>query len=138
MLPQRITIRQPPSFIPEPEDIFASSADILFPDSTTVQHGQPNSQIIYKSDAFGDLSLSVTDPVEEVERSKFAHALWNAAIFLGECISEVTVMKNCSPSRGSDKIEVGFERRWTGGYQNTLFDMERERVLELGAGVVDA
>jgi hypothetical protein len=93
----------------EPEDIFASAPGFLFPDDTRGIHGDPDSIVIYSSKRFGDIELRTADPEDETERRLFSHYLWNAGIKLAELISK--------PKES-----------------NTQWNVEGERVLELGAG----
>jgi len=95
----------------EPEDIFASAPGFLFTDDLTNSHGAPESVIQYKNKRFGDIELQTADPEGEQERTLFSHYLWNAGLKLGELISHAEQQK---------------DRRW---------NVEGERVMELGAGV---
>lgn len=77
----------------------------------TNSHGAPESIIQYKNARFGALELQTADPDGEDERQLFSHYLWNAGLKLAELISHA--------NEHDDK-------RW---------NVEGERVLELGAGV---
>ena len=99
---------------PSPEDVFASSLDIIFPDETRNMHGDAGSHVMYKSRRFGNISLGLMDPQSEGSRKLFAHYLWNAGILLAELISGLT-----SPGPLSDC---------------TTWNVEGDSILELGAG----
>lgn len=91
----------------EPDDIFSSAVGLIFTDDLRNQHGDPGATVIYKSNRYGDIKLSVADPVGEDDRRLFAHYLWNAGVYLAELISE--------------------EEGWS---------VKDETVIELGAGAV--
>ncbi|KAH0347908.1 hypothetical protein KCU83_g6575, partial [Aureobasidium melanogenum] len=97
-----------------PEDIFASAPGFLFTDDLRNQHGDPGSIIIYKSQRFGDISLTTADPNGEEERTLFSHYLWNAGILLAERVS------------GQRLLNDEEEKQWS---------VQGHNVLELGAGV---
>ncbi|KAI5370331.1 putative lysine methyltransferase, S-adenosyl-L-methionine-dependent methyltransferase [Septoria linicola] len=88
-------------------DIFAFAAGLIFPDDLRNMHGDSGSIIVYKSARFGNIELRVADVVEEDARKRFPQYLWNASLKMSELIS--------SPP----------DSRW---------DVENQRVLELGAG----
>lgn len=90
-------------------DIFAFAAGLIFPDDLRNMHGDTGSIIVYKSARFGEIELRVADVVEEDARKRFPQYLWNASLKMSELIS-------CPP-----------DARW---------DVENQRVLELGAGAV--
>lgn len=103
MLTDKIVL---PSFSSsEPEDIFSSALGLLFTDDVQNQHGEPGKSVIYKSNRFGDIRLSLVDPKAEDVRL-FAHYLWNAGVQLAELVS-------------------GDDQMWC---------VRGKRVLELGAG----
>ncbi|KAH0563537.1 hypothetical protein GP486_001893 [Trichoglossum hirsutum] len=89
----------------EPEDIFSSALGLLFTDDVRNQHGEPGKSVVYKSNRFGDIKLSLVDPKAEDVRL-FAHYLWNASVQLAELVS-------------------GDDQMWS---------VRGKRVLELGAG----
>ncbi|KAI5251768.1 hypothetical protein E4T42_03999 [Aureobasidium subglaciale] len=97
-----------------PEDIFASAPGFLFTDDLRNQHGDPGSIIVYKSQRFGDISLTTADPNGEEERTLFSHYLWNAGILMAERVS------------GQRLLNEQEEKQWS---------VEGRNVLELGAGV---
>lgn len=95
----------PPDRDDDPEDIFAAATSSLFKDVSNL-HGDPDSTVVYKSKRFGPIELRTADPEGENERRLFSHYVWNASIKLSELMSTA------------------------GG----AWDVEGERVLELGAG----
>ncbi|KAI4764678.1 hypothetical protein E4T52_00372 [Aureobasidium sp. EXF-3400] len=97
-----------------PEDIFASAPGFLFTDDLRNQHGDPGSIIVYKSERFGEISLTTADPNGEEERTLFSHYLWNAGILMAERIS------------GQRLLNDEEEKQWS---------VKGHNVLELGAGV---
>jgi hypothetical protein len=101
----------PPDRDDEPEDIFAAAPGFLFTDDLTNSHGAPEAIIQYQNKRFGNIELQTADPEGEQERTLFSHYLWNAGLKLGELISH------------ADQQE---DMRW---------NVEGERVMELGAGV---
>jgi nicotinamide N-methyltransferase len=121
--------------IPDPEDIFQSSLGLIFTDDLQNQHGDPGNIVQYRSNGYGDLDFDVADPSGEVERTKFAHYLWNAGVLMAEFIG------------GESKKDLVVEgewgfRRFTEGRTWWLRDDEAdvwrvdgENVLELGAGL---
>lgn len=96
-----------------PEDIFASAPGFLFTDDLRNQHGDPGSIIVYKSERFGEISLTTADPNGEEERTLFSHYLWNAGILMAERVS------------GQRLLNHEEERQWS---------VKGHDVLELGAG----
>lgn len=131
----------------EPEDIFASATDQLFPDTFRTYHGDGNSQVRYTSKAFGPIRLNVTEPTDEQERSKFAHAVWNSSILLCEMIGSCWITIQSSGTRGEKEAEAEATKAIVSQEEqaNTSVNLERpmneicclagERVLELGAGM---
>lgn len=130
----------------EPEDIFASATDQLFPDTFRTYHGDGNSQVRYTSKAFGPIRLNITDPTDEQERTKFAHAVWNASILLCEMIGSWTTTPS-SETRGGKEAGAAAKEAIVSQEEkaNTSINHERpireicclagKRVLELGAGM---
>ena len=141
MLTSRIELLQEPTESLEAEDIFASASDQLFPDSTRVFHGDAGTRVQYNSAAYGALVLTITDPADEHERSKFAHALWNASILLCEMICG-TAASLSGPERGISGKE-DFDGRNDSGIasirlrksDDETWSIIGESVLELGAGM---
>jgi len=85
-------IRIPTSETPEsPEDIFTSALGLIFTDDTQNMHGDPAAGVIYKSKEFGDVHLTLANPVGEDERKLFAHYLWNASLLLGELMGRASM-----------------------------------------------
>lgn len=125
MLADKITVHSISKESPEPEDIFSSALTSLFPDDTRNQHGDPQSLVTYHPRRFGDIKLTVADPVSEDDRRLFAHALWNASIWLAEAISGAEFIEN-----GEIKNKL-----WKTEQAMSVFAMGGEKVLELGAGV---
>ncbi|KAL9108613.1 MAG: hypothetical protein Q9187_008270 [Circinaria calcarea] len=99
------------------EDIFSSSLELIFTDDLRTLHGDPGSTIIYKSRAFGDLELSLVDPVGEDDRRLFAQYLWNSAVQIGEFIGNA-LAEDGNPT----------------SIRGTTWSVRGEKVLELGAG----
>ena len=118
MLTDKIHVECPGKDDQEPEDILSSSLTHLFPDDTRNQHGDPDAVITYASSRFGNIKLTVADPAGENNRRLFAHYLWNAAVWLAEAVSEPSSNEHCEKN----------------GKGRRAFDMNGERVLELGAG----
>ncbi|WPG98758.1 Hypothetical protein R9X50_00155200 [Acrodontium crateriforme] len=94
----------------EPEDIFACAPGLIFTDDLRNHHGDPGSILVYKSKKFGDIRLRTANPNDERERQLFGQYLWNAGLKIAELIS-------CP------------------GASRTPWNVNSERVLELGAGV---
>jgi len=101
---------------PSTEDIFSTAIGLIFTDDLRNQHGDPGAVIIYRSKAYGDLELRLSDPNSEDGRKLFAHYLWNAGVLMAELIGGGTVDGGAMEGRGGG---------WSVG---------GERVLELGAG----
>ncbi|KAI9806168.1 MAG: hypothetical protein M1826_004667 [Phylliscum demangeonii] len=92
-----------PSRSPSPEtaeDIFSSSAGLLFPDQTRNQHGDPGSRLIYRSPRHGEIALQLAEPDAERERQLFAHYVWNAGLWMAAWIEEEDM-------RGHRVLELG-------------------------------
>jgi len=96
-----------------PEDIFASTPGFLFTDDLRNTHGDPGAVMVYKSERFGDISLTTAEPDGEEERTLFSHYLWNAGILMAERVS------------GQRLLNDEEERQWS---------VKGHNVLELGAG----
>lgn len=96
-----------------PEDIFVSAPGFLFTDDLRNIHGDSGSVIVYKSERFGDISLTPAIPDSEEERTLFSHYLWNAGILMAERVS------------GQRLLNDEEETQWS---------VEGHDVLELGAG----
>ena len=143
MLTSRIELIQQPTDSLEAEDIFASASDQLFPDSTRVFHGDAGTRVRYNSAAYGSLELSVTEPADELERSKFAHALWNASILLCELIGSAATLSSRGKGGCDEEEEVASisEKEnigtgiWCQRSRLEVWNMVGESVLELGAGM---
>ena len=111
-------VRLPVSSEPDSiEDIFSCALGLIFTDDLRDQHGDPGSTVIYRSRAFGDLELSLVDPVGEEDRRLFAQYLWNAGVQIGEFIGNAVV----EDGKGTSIREIPWNVRG-------------EKVLELGAG----
>ncbi|KAH8658763.1 hypothetical protein BGZ60DRAFT_472101 [Tricladium varicosporioides] len=72
----------------DPEDYFAASLGVIFPDDTMNQHGDPSTPVIYLSPSLGPLHLTLADPQADTSRNLFSHFLWNASVLLAEFIEE--------------------------------------------------
>jgi hypothetical protein len=104
-------LRPPPASSTSPEDIFSDSLARLYPDDLPDHHGSPGSYLTYHSPRFEkDLKLYLSDYDGEGERKLFAYHIWNASLMLSEHIEE---------------------------NRNGLFNVKGERVIELGAGMLD-
>jgi len=96
-----------------PEDIFASAPGVIFTDDLRNLHGDPDTELIYRSGLYGPIKLRTADPQQLQDRLLFAHHLWNAGILMAERISGLRML---------DPAEVS---KWT---------VKGESVIELGAG----
>jgi nicotinamide N-methyltransferase len=121
------------STIPDPEDIFQSSLGLIFTDDLQNQHGDPGTIVQYRSNGYGDLEFDVADPSGEVERTKFAHYLWNSGVLLGEFIGG---QGNNSTGEGEWGVRRFRENRtwWLDEDELDDWRVSGETVLELGAG----
>jgi nicotinamide N-methyltransferase len=94
-----------------PEDIFSCAPGFLFSDDLRNQHGDVGSVIVYKSQRYGDISLTTADPNGEEERTLFSHYLWNAAILMSERISGQRLLNRREEEQwsvaGHDVLELG-------------------------------
>ncbi len=86
MLTDRIRLSGPEDSTPE--DFFASSLAVIFPDDITTQHGDLDHQVIYQSPRYGNIQLALADPEGDDNRRLFSHFLWNAGLQLAEFIEE--------------------------------------------------
>ncbi|CAO2653146.1 Nn.00g025570.m01.CDS01 [Neocucurbitaria sp. VM-36] len=140
LLPALISLRRPTSAPLEPEDIFGSSLGGIFTDDLQNQHGDdPETVVLYRNARFGELEFRTADVNGEEQRRKFAHYLWNAGVLLGELVG----------GRAKDKAaEIGIKHDsreddegwkdgewWLAGDEEEHWNVQGERVLELGAGV---
>lgn len=116
MLTDVLHITRPTTDELSPEDIFASSAALLFPDDTRNSHGDLGSTITYTS-PFGPVPLTVAYDPHGKDVKLFAHYLWNAGVWLAEAMA------------GSERDEVGLR-----GNERGRWGVEGEGVLEVGAG----
>lgn len=88
------------------DDLLADPLSNFFRDEESNQHGTEDSNVIYRSDSFGDITLSLANPQDERSRELFAHYLWNAEVFLAEQISTTDVKSQWSV-RGERVLELG-------------------------------
>lgn len=121
----------------EPEDVFGAFLPHLFPDDAPSFHGDPGQHLLYASPRYGDLEIMVPtypgqsekrseeiaagldkrkdgvnqNPVEE-GRKLFAHFLWTAGMV----------------------VAAGVEDAAAGKPEAQMWNVDGERVLELGAG----
>jgi nicotinamide N-methyltransferase len=123
------------STIPDPEDIFQSSLGLIFTDDLQNQHGDPGTIVQYRSNGYGDLEFDVADPSGEVERTKFAHYLWNAGVLMGEVIGgEGKNSRVVDEQWGVRRFKDG-RTWWLREEEADAWKVNGEKVLELGAGL---
>ena len=96
------------------EDIFSSSLNLIAPDGSRNSHGEPGSDIIYRSRRFGEISLGLANPTNQSDRFLMAHYLWNASLQLAELISGFNIANTRAAA--------------------VPWEVSGKRVLELGAG----
>lgn len=114
----------------EPEDLFAASLGVIFPDDVTNQHGDTGSSLVYNSPRLPKtLLIDLADPVGSEERRLFSHHLWNSSLLLAELVERDTL----GPSDADAEAEP------VGGAPGTLghgvsFGVGGMHLLELGAG----
>lgn len=108
-------IRTTGSACNSPEDIFSSALSVIFPDDIINQHGDNSCSIIYESDKYGDIVLSLAD-VKNENIHLFSQFVWNAAV-------QLAIFMECAGSENED-----------GRDQEINWQVQGERVLELGAG----
>ncbi|KAF2275532.1 uncharacterized protein EI97DRAFT_77559 [Westerdykella ornata] len=123
-LPALITLHHPPTYSPSPEDIFSTTLGSLFPDDLQNQHGDADADavIVYASRRLGDLEFRTADVHGEEQRTKFAHYLWNAGVLMAELVA----------GREGDGDDGEW---WLSREEEGKWDVQGEKVLELGAGV---
>ena len=92
------------------DNVLADSLTSIFRDAEDNQHGTPGAHIVYRSNRFGDITLTLANPEEEKSRKLFAHYLWNAELYVAE------------------KISIADQR--------SVWSVNEHRVLELGAGAL--
>ncbi|KAL2126089.1 hypothetical protein VTI74DRAFT_1722 [Chaetomium olivicolor] len=106
----------------DPEDFFASSLGIIFPDDVTVQHGDADHSLLYTSPHLPrPLPLALADVTAESDRRLFSHYLWNSSLLLAELI-EAGTLGLAVPGVGGLGMEVA---KW---------DVTGLGIVELGAG----
>lgn len=114
----------------EPEDLFAASLGVIFPDDVTNQHGDTGNSLVYTSPRLpNSLLIDLSDPVADEERRLFSHHLWNASLLLAELVERDTL--------GPDDVDADADP--VGGRSGSLghgvsFDVSGKHLLELGAG----
>jgi EEF1A N-terminal glycine/lysine methyltransferase len=114
----------------EPEDFFAASLGVVFPDDVTNQHGDTGSSLLYTSPRLPKpLLIDLADPVGYEERKLFSHHLWNSSLLLAEFIERDTL----GPS------EVDADAEPVGGKPGSLghgisFNVAGKHLIEVGAG----
>ncbi|TLD36914.1 hypothetical protein E2P81_ATG02696 [Venturia nashicola] len=130
---------------PEPEDVFQCSLGLIFTDDLQIQHGDPGTTVIYRSNGYGDLEFEVADPQGEEERTKFAHYLWNAGVLMSDLVGGRDNEQDCNrDSHQVSKEEAWGKRKfekgewWLDEEEEKKWNVKGERVLELGAGVCRA
>ncbi|KAK3359363.1 hypothetical protein B0T25DRAFT_95838 [Lasiosphaeria hispida] len=113
----------------EPEDFFASSLGVIFPDDVTNQHGDERHGLVYNSPHLPKpLQISLADPKKDEDRHLFSHFLWNSSLQLAELIEAGTL------GLADDRSD-----RENGGAKVVVppishFDITGHSTLELGAG----
>jgi hypothetical protein len=139
MLPNLLRLIPDTPSSPDPEDIFSSSLSTLFPDDLQVQHGDPETRILYRSAAHGDLEFRCADVSGEEDRTKFAHYLWNSGVLMGEIVGGRCVKDIAQVSKGEEdwgKREFNGGRSWwIDESEEEVWAVKGQKVLELGAGV---
>lgn len=132
LLPTLIDLRRPAGKALDPEDIFGSSLGGVFTDDLQNQHGtDANTRIVYSSTRYGSLEFLTADPNDEEQRRKFAHYLWNAGVLVGELVGG-RPESECA-EREENLGEGGW---WVSEEEGKCWNVEGERVLELGAGAL--
>ena len=113
----------------EPEDFFASSLSVIFPDDVTNQHGDANHALIYTSPYLSQpILLELDDPTDAEERYLFSHYLWNAGLLLAELIEQDTLGLPAFPTKNGSSCGNG------GNGEKGPFHVEGLSVAEVGAG----
>lgn len=104
----------------DPEDIFGSALETIFPDDVTNLHGLPGQSLLYTSPYLpSSMVLELCDPGAETERKLFSHYLWNSSLMISELIE-------------ADTLGIKGERE--GRVTDTDFNITGRSVIELGAG----
>jgi nicotinamide N-methyltransferase len=119
--------------IPDPEDIFQSSLGLIFTDDLQNQHGDPGTIVQYRSNGYGDLEFEVADPSGEIERTKFAHYLWNAGVLMAEFVGGHGKKEKGDGEWGVRRFREG-RMWWLDEDELDSWKVAGETVLELGAG----
>jgi hypothetical protein len=139
MLPNLLRLIPDTPSSPSAEDIFSSALSTLFPDDLQVQHGDPDTRIVYRSAAHGDLELRCADVAGEEDLTKFAHYLWNAGVLMAEIVGgRGSQEKDGDGTEGDEwgKREFrGGRSWWIEGREEETWAVKGHKVLELGAGV---
>jgi hypothetical protein len=142
MLPNLLRLIPDTPSSPDPEDIFSSSLSTLFPDDLQVQHGDPETRILYRSALHGDLEFRCADVSGEEDRTKFAHYLWNAGVLMGEIVGGRDVETRQKDGEAEEEDDEWGRREFSGGRMWWIDEDEQktwavngQRVLELGAGL---
>ncbi|KAK4241125.1 hypothetical protein C8A03DRAFT_30730 [Achaetomium macrosporum] len=106
----------------DPEDYFADSLGVIFPDDVADQHGDSKHGLLYTSPHLPHpLSLALADVSGEADRTLFSHYLWNSSLLLTELIEAGTLRVDLPLDRGIAP-DVG------------EFNVAGLKTLELGAG----
>ncbi|KAK4127457.1 hypothetical protein N657DRAFT_641453 [Parathielavia appendiculata] len=110
----------------DPEDFFAASLGVIFPDDVTNQHGDADHGLLYTSPHLPrGIPLALAEVKSEDDRRLFSHYLWNASLLLAELIEAGTLGLTTTPTTPRDKgiaPPVG------------EFDVSGLKTIELGAG----
>ena len=122
--------------VPDPEDLFYSSLGLIFTDDIQNQHGDPDTTVTYRSNGYGDIVFEVADPKAEVERTKFAHHLWNSGVLLGVFVAgreNEGLIKPKDDKWGHRRYGDG-QDWWLTEEEQSNWTVKGKKVVELGAG----
>jgi predicted nicotinamide N-methyase len=124
-------LSHPPTTTTDPEDHFASSLGVIFPDDVTNQHSSDDTNVLlYTSPHLpSPLSLRLARVHEEADRYLFSHYLWNAALLLAELVEADTLKLPPGPPPPTETT-----REKTIAPGAGAFDVSGLRTIELGAG----
>ncbi len=114
-----------------PEDHFASSLGIIFPDDVTCQHSGDEHQLLHYASPHlpHTLRLRTARVREEDDRYLFSHYLWNAGLLLAELIEADSL--GLAPPPAEDTGQGGGS---SSSAAPGTFDVTGLRTIELGAG----
>ncbi|KAK3897901.1 hypothetical protein C8A05DRAFT_19422 [Staphylotrichum tortipilum] len=127
-------LSHPPTTTTDPEDHFASSLGVIFPDDVTNQHSAPDdaNTILYTSPHLpSPISLRLACAHEEADRYLFSHYLWNAGLLLAELIEADTL--KLPPPPPPPATDTAREKTAIAPGAG-MFDVSGLRTIEFGAG----